>query len=98
MQEQAEGIGQETVAAQPVSAEAILKLLDTVLALAAIVVKSKDFGGATGAVGDQEAQVGADCGVLGLVADAALVRPAAGAMAEAGEAALRDLSTPIASP
>ena len=41
VQEQAEGIGQETVAAQPVSAEAVLELLDTVLALAPIVVEPK---------------------------------------------------------
>src|SRR5512135_3735559 len=79
VQEEAEGIGQKTVAAQPVSAEAVLELLDTVLTLAAIVVKSKHFRGASRTVGNQEAQVGADGGVLGLVADAALVGPAAGA-------------------
>ena len=34
--------------------------------------------------------------MFGLVADAALARPAAGAMAEAGEAALRELGAAIA--
>jgi hypothetical protein len=72
VQEQAEGIGQEAVAAQAVRAEAVLELLDAVLAFAAIVVKSKDLGSATSAVGAQEAQVGAGGGVLGLLADAAL--------------------------
>ena len=51
----------------------------------------------TGAVGDQKAQVGAGRGMRGLVTDAALVRPAAVAMAETGEAALRELHTTIAS-
>jgi len=39
------------VTAQAVSAEAILELLDAVLALAAIVVESEDSRGAAGAVG-----------------------------------------------
>src|SRR5512146_1331147 len=92
VQQQAEGVGQEAVAAQAVGTEAVLEFLDAVLALAAIVVEGKDFGSATGAVGDHKAQVGADGGVLGLVADAALMRPGAGAVAEAGEAALRQLT------
>src|SRR5581483_9963800 len=96
VQQQAEGVGQETVAAQPVSAEAVLELFDTVLALTTVVIEGKNLGSTTGAVGDEEAQIGADGGVLGLVADAALVRPAAGAMAEAGEAALRQLRATIA--
>jgi len=37
VQEQAEGIGQEAVAAQAVGAEAVLELLDAVLTLAAIM-------------------------------------------------------------
>ena len=80
VQEQAESVGQEAVAAQAVGAETVLELLDAVLALAAIVVESEDFGGATGAVGNHEAQVGSGGGVLGFVADAALARPTAGAM------------------
>ncbi len=84
VQEETEGVGQEAVTAEAVGAEAVLELLDTVLALAAIIVKSEDFGGTAGAVGDQETQVGAGGGVLGLVADAALMEPSAGAMAEAG--------------
>ena len=96
MQEQAEGVSQEAVAAQAVGAEAVLELLDTVLTLAAIIVESEDLRSATGAVRNYEAQVGSDGGVLGLVADAALARPTAGAMAEAGEAALRELGTAIA--
>src|SRR5579864_709512 len=88
VQEQPEGVGQEAVAAKAVGAKAVLELLDAVLAFPAIVVESKNGGGRTGTVGDEETQVGAGGGVLGLVADAALVRPGAGAMAEAGEAAL----------
>ena len=96
MQQQAEGVGQEAVTAQAVGAEAVFELLDAVLTLAAIVVESEDLRGTTGAVGNHEAQVGSDGGVLGLVADAALARPTAGAMAEAGKAALRELRTAIA--
>ena len=81
VQEQAEGVGQKAVTAQAVGAKAVLELLDAVLALAAIVVESEDFGGASGAVGNHEAQVGSGGGVLGLVADAALARPTAGAVA-----------------
>ena len=88
VQEQAEGVGQETMAAQTVGAKAILKLLDTVLAFAAVVIESEDLRGAARAVGDEEAQVGSGGGVLGLVADAALVRPTAGTVAEIGEAPL----------
>ena len=88
MQEETEGVGQEAVAAKTVGAEAVLELLDAVLALPTIVVEGEDRRGGTGAVGDEKAQVGAGGGVLGLVADAALVRPGAGAMAETGEAAL----------
>ena len=84
------------MAAQAVGAEAILELLDAVLTLAAIIVESEDLGGATGAVSNYEAQVGTGGGVLGLVADAALPRPGTGAVAEAGETALRELGTAIA--
>jgi hypothetical protein len=89
VEQQAEGIGQKAMAAQAVGSEAVFEFLDAVLALAAIVVESKDFGGRSGAVRNQEAQVGAGCREFGLVADAALARPGAGAMRETGEAALR---------
>jgi len=96
VQEQAEGVGQEAVTAQAVGAETVLELLNAVLTLAAIVVKSKDLGSAASAVGNHEAQVGSDGGMFGLVADAALARPTAGAMAEAGKAALGELRATIA--
>ena len=96
MQEQAESVGQKAVTAQTVGAKAVLELLDAVLALPAIVVESEDLGGASGTVGNHEAQVGSSGGVLGLVADAAQARPTAGTMAEAGETALGKLRTTIA--
>lgn len=58
MQEQPEGIGQKAVAAEPISAKAILELLDAVLALATIVVKGKDLGSTASTVSDEEAEVG----------------------------------------
>ncbi len=67
MQEQPEGIGQKAVAAEPISAKAILELLDAVLALATIVVKRKDLGSAAGTVGDEEAEIGSRGGLLSLV-------------------------------
>jgi hypothetical protein len=88
VQQQAEGVGQEAVAAQAIGTEAILELLDAVLAFAAVIVEGEDLGGTTRAVGNQEAQVGSGGGVLDLVTDAALMRPTASAVAEAGEAAL----------
>src|SRR3989440_10216503 len=96
VQQQAKSIGQEAVTAQAVGAETVLELLDAVLTFAAIVVESEDLRGTTRAVGNHEAQVGSDGGVFGLVADAALARPTAGAMAEAGKAALWELRTTIA--
>src|ERR1700693_278934 len=96
VQQQAEGVGQEAVTAQAVGAETVLELLDAVLTLAAIVVESKDLRGTTGAVGNHEAQVGSDGGVFGLVTDAALARPTAGTVAEAGKAALREVRVTIA--
>ena len=88
VQEQAEGVGQKAVTAQTIGAKAVFELLDAILALSAIVVESEDLGSRSGAVGDQKAQVGSGSGMFGLVTDAALVRPTAGAMAEAGKAAL----------
>jgi len=55
VQEQAESVSQEAMAAQAVGTETVLELLDAVLALAAIVVESKDLGTAARAVGNQEA-------------------------------------------
>ncbi|HEV2387990.1 MAG TPA: hypothetical protein VGS20_12130 [Candidatus Acidoferrales bacterium] len=83
VQERPEGVGQETVTAQPVGAEAVLQLLGAVLAFAAVIVNSEDLGGAAGTVRNREAEVPAGGGVLGLVGDAALTRPTAGAVAEA---------------
>ena len=95
VQEQAESIGQEAMATEAVGAESVFKFLDAVLALAAIVVEGKDLTGTPGAVGHDKAQVGSGGGVFGLVADAALMRPGAGAVAEAGEVALRELGAAI---
>ena len=88
VQEQAEGVGQKTVTASAIGAKTVFELLDAILALSAIVVESEDLRGRSVAVGDQEAQVGCGDGMFGLVTDAALARPTAGAMAEAGKAAL----------
>jgi hypothetical protein len=89
VQQQAEGISLEAVTAQAVGTETVLELLDAVLTLAAIVVESEDLRGPTRAVGDEEAQIGSGGGVLGFVTDTALARLTAGAVAEAGEIALR---------
>src|SRR2546422_610509 len=86
VQQQAEGVGQEAVTAQTVGAEAVLELLDAILALPAIVVESADLGGPASAVSQHEAQVGSGGGVFRLVADAALMGPRAGAVAETGKA------------
>jgi hypothetical protein len=68
---QAEGVGQKAMTAQAVGAEAVFEFLNAVLALAAMVVESEDFGGTSGAVSNHEAQVGAGGRGFGLVADAA---------------------------
>jgi hypothetical protein len=75
VEHQAEGVRQKAMAAQAVGAEAVIEFLNAVLALAAIVVESEDFGGTSGSVRNHEAQVGAGGRVFGLVADAALARP-----------------------
>src|SRR6516225_4644061 len=90
MQQQAEGVGQKAVAAQAVGAKTVLEFFDAVFAFTAVVVKSKDLGSLARGIGDHEAQIGSDGVVLGLVADAPLARPGAGAVAKAGEAALRE--------
>jgi hypothetical protein len=58
VQEQTEGVGQKTMAAEAVGAKAVLEFLDAVFALTAIVVKGKDLGSAAGTVGDEKAPVG----------------------------------------
>lgn len=72
VQKQAKRIGQKAMTAQAVGTEPVFELLDAVLTLAAIVVKGEDFLGAASEIGDHEAQVRSDGGVLGLVADAPL--------------------------
>src|ERR1700747_390319 len=96
VQEQTKRVGQEAMTAKPVGMEAVLKLFDPVLALPALVIEAKDLGTAAGAVGDQEAKIGAGGGVLGFGDDAAQSRPSAGAMVEAGEGALGQMGTTIA--
>jgi len=51
VQQEPEGVGQEAVTAEAVSAETVFKFLDAVLALAAIVEESENLGGAAGAAG-----------------------------------------------
>src|SRR5258708_34935267 len=58
VQEETESVAQEAVTAEAVGAEAVLELLDAVLALAAIIVESEDRGGTAGADGDYGKQVG----------------------------------------
>ncbi len=74
--------------AQAVGAKPVFEFFDAIFALAAIVVESEDCGGRTGAVGDEEAQIGSRNRVLGLVADTTLAGPTAGAMAKARKAPL----------
>jgi hypothetical protein len=74
--------------AEPVGTEAVLELLNPVLAFSALVVEAKDLGTAARAVGDQEAKIGTGGGVLGFGYDAAQSRPSAGAMAETGKGTL----------
>ena len=85
VQEQAKRVGQKAMTAEPVGMEAVLELLNPVLAFSTLVVKAKDLGTAAGAVADQEAKIGTGGGVLGFGDDAAQSRPSAGAMAEAGK-------------
>jgi hypothetical protein len=89
VQEQAKRVGQEAMTAEPVGTEAVLELLNPVLTFSALVVEAKDLGTAAGTVGDQEAKIGTGGGVLGFGDNASKSRPSAGAMAEAGEGALR---------
>ena len=70
VQEQAKGISQEAVTAEPVGMEAVLELFDAVLALPALVIEAENLGTATGTVGHQEAQISAGSRVLGFGDDA----------------------------
>jgi hypothetical protein len=51
--------------------EAVLELLNPVLAFSALVVEAKDLGTAARTIGDQEAKIGTGGGVLGFGDDAA---------------------------
>src|SRR5207245_274713 len=84
------------MAAQPVGSETVLELLNAVFTLSAIVVELKDRMAAALQVGHQEAQVGAGGGVFGLIADAALTKPALGTVTETGKRALGLLGATIA--
>src|ERR1700684_3612542 len=89
VQQQAERIGSEAVAAQAVSGKTILELFNAVLAFPAIVIERKNGAAATGQVGDQKTQVGTGSGVFGFVADAPLMRPGVSAIQKTGKGALR---------
>src|SRR5215468_480467 len=82
--------GGKAVTAQAVGSETVLEFFNAVLTFTAVVVKSEDFGSSARDIGDHEAQIASDSGVLGLVADVPLARPGAGAVSKAGEAALRE--------
>src|SRR3989441_7505867 len=84
------------MAAQPVGSETVLELLNPVFTPPAIVVEVEERTAAALQVGHQEAQVGAGGGVFGLIADAALVRPAPGTVTETGKRALGLLGATIA--
>ena len=66
VQEQAKRVGQEAMTAKPVGTEAVLELLNPVLAFSAFVVEAKDLGTAARAVGDQETKIGTGGGVSAL--------------------------------
>jgi hypothetical protein len=80
VQQQAERVGSEAVAAQAVSRKAILEFFNAVLTFPAIVIKGKDGTAAAFSVGDEKAHVGSRFGVFGLVTDAPLMRPGASAI------------------
>ena len=77
------------MAAEPVSIEPVLELFNPVLTLPTIVIEAKDRTASAFLVGHQEAQVGTGLGVFGLVADAALMRPAPSPVRKTGKRALR---------
>jgi hypothetical protein len=88
VQQQAERIGSEAVAAQAVSGKTILEFFNAVLTFSAIVIEGKNGMAAAWQVGDQETQVGSGLGMFGLVADAPLMRPGVSAIEDAGDGAL----------
>src|SRR5258708_27464704 len=88
VQQQAEHVGAEAVAAQAVRGKTILEFFDAILTFSAIVIEGKNGTAAAFQVGDQKAHVGSRFGVFGLVTDAALMRPAASAIEKAGKGAL----------
>jgi hypothetical protein len=89
VQQQAESIGSEAVAAQAVSGKTILELFNAILTFPAVVIEGKNGTATAFQVGDEKAQVGSRFGVFGLVADAPLMRPAVSAIEKAGKGALR---------
>ena len=88
MEQQAESIGSEAVAAQAVSGKTILEFFNAVLAFPAIVIERKNGTAGAGQVGDQKTQVGTGSGVFGFVADAPLMRPGVSAIEKTGKGAL----------
>src|SRR5258708_9587552 len=95
VQQQAEHVGAEAVAAQAVSGKTILEFFDAILTFSAIVIEGKNGTAAAFQVGDQKAHVGSRFGVFGLVTDAPLIRPAASAIEKPGTEALRLPGPPI---
>ena len=89
VQQQAERIGSEAVAAQAVSGKTILEFFNAVLTLPAIVIEGENGTATAFQVADQKAHVGSRFGVFGFVADAPLMGPAVSAIAKAGKGALR---------
>lgn len=85
MELESKGIGAVGVTRKPVGIEIALKFLDAVLALSAIIVPGKDFFSPTRAVGNNEADVGAQGAHFDLNHDPAFFLPAPGPMPKAIE-------------
>ena len=88
MQQQAESIGLEAVAAQAARGKTILELFNAVFTFPAVAIERKNGTAAAFQVGDEKAHVGSRFGVFGLVADAPLMRPAVSAIEKTGKGAL----------
>jgi len=88
VEQQAERIGSEAVTAQAVRGKTVLEFFNAVLTLPAIVIEGENGTAAAFQVGDEKAHVGSRFGVLGLVADAPLMRPAVSAIEKAGKRSL----------
>src|SRR5271157_324359 len=84
------------MAAEPVRIETVLEFFNAVLALPAIIIEVEDRPAAALLVGHQESQVGAGFGVFGLVADAALTKPALSPVQKTRKRALRLSAATIA--